>query len=114
MTEINASQEPENLSELLNRVAYTGERVVIKRQGKEIAAIISSADLKRLEALEAFLLKKADLEEFQWLKAPVRNPAFDSQKAPEGDIYTLADGQPFCDPAWTETPASATAALNNL
>ena len=114
MTKINASLEPVNLCEIINRVADSGERIVIERQGKEIAAIISSADLKRLETLEAFLLKKAELEEFEWLKAAVRNPAFDSPKAPEGDIYTLADGLPFCNPAWTETPASATAALNDL
>ena len=114
MTKINACLEPVNFSELINRVADLGERIVIEQHGKEIAAIISSADLKRLETLEAFLLKKAELEEFEWLKAAVRNPAFDSQKAPEGDIYTLADGQPFSDPAWTEIPASATAALNDL
>lgn len=114
MTKINASLESVNFCDLIDRVADSGERLVIERQGKEIAAIISAADLKRLETLEAFLLKKAELEEFEWLKTAVRNPAFDSRKAPEGDIYSLADGQSFCDPAWTETPASATADLNDL
>ena len=39
----------------------------------------------------------ADLNEQEWLQAAVTNPAFDYLKAPEEDIYTLADGKPFHD-----------------
>ena len=40
------------LSELLGRVAYARERVVVERKGKPMAALVSIEDLQRLEALE--------------------------------------------------------------
>ena len=101
---INADNN--SLPELISRVAENGERIVIEQQGKEIAAIIMYDDLKRLEAMEDFLLKKAEQEEYEWLKATVRNPAFDFLKKPEEDIYTLADGKPFHDPEWMKRAAS--------
>jgi hypothetical protein len=61
------------------------------------------ADLKRLEALEAALINKAKLEEYQWLKAAIANPAFDSLRDSAEDIYTLADGLPFHDSEWIKT-----------
>ncbi|MCL4465876.1 MAG: type II toxin-antitoxin system Phd/YefM family antitoxin [Chloroflexi bacterium] len=42
-----------HLSEYLSRVAYAGERVVLERHGKPMAALISISDLQRLEALDA-------------------------------------------------------------
>lgn len=42
-----------HLSEYLNRVRYAGERIVIERHGKPIAALVSTEDLERLEALPA-------------------------------------------------------------
>ncbi|MBI1902395.1 MAG: type II toxin-antitoxin system Phd/YefM family antitoxin [Planctomycetia bacterium] len=41
-----------NLADALNRVAYGGERVVLERRGKGIAAIVSMDDLALLERLE--------------------------------------------------------------
>lgn len=41
-----------NLADALNRVAYQGERVVLERRGKGVAAIVSIDDLELLEALE--------------------------------------------------------------
>ena len=40
------------MSELLSRVAYAKERVVVERKGKPMAALVSIEDLRRLEALE--------------------------------------------------------------
>ncbi len=40
------------LSDVLNRVAYSGERVTLERHGKEIAAVVSMEDLALLEAIE--------------------------------------------------------------
>lgn len=37
------------LSELLNRANYRGERFLIKKHGKPVAAIVSTEDLARLE-----------------------------------------------------------------
>jgi hypothetical protein len=39
-----------------------------------------------------------DIAEEQWLHAMARNPLFDFLHAPEEDLYTLADGEPFHDP----------------
>lgn len=52
MVRIPTSQVRQELSEILNRVAYQGERVVLKRNGRDVAAIISLDDLKRLETIE--------------------------------------------------------------
>lgn len=41
-----------NLSDALNKVAYSGERIVLKRHGKPAAAIVSVEDLELLEELE--------------------------------------------------------------
>ncbi|MGF1344421.1 MULTISPECIES: type II toxin-antitoxin system prevent-host-death family antitoxin [unclassified Streptomyces] len=41
-----------SLAELINRVVYAGERVVVTRHGKPLVALISAADLGRLEAAE--------------------------------------------------------------
>lgn len=38
-----------HLSEYLNRVRYGGERIVIERHGKPVAALVSTEDLARLE-----------------------------------------------------------------
>ena len=39
-----------HLSEYLNRVHYGGERIVIERHGKPVAALMSTEDLERLES----------------------------------------------------------------
>src|SRR6185312_6653657 len=39
-----------NLGDLANRVGYGGERLVITRHGKPVAALVSIADLERLPA----------------------------------------------------------------
>lgn len=39
-----------HLSEYLNRVRYGGERIVIERHGKPVAALVSTQDLERIEA----------------------------------------------------------------
>jgi len=43
------------------------------------------------------LPEEADIDEMEWLRAAMANPAFDSLKEPEEDIYTLDDGRPFHD-----------------
>ena len=41
-----------NMADTLNRVAYQGERVILERRGKGVAALVSMEDLALLEALE--------------------------------------------------------------
>ena len=49
---IQASKLRSDLAETLNRIAYQGERVVVERNGKEMAALISLEDLQLFEDLE--------------------------------------------------------------
>jgi prevent-host-death family protein len=39
-------------SDYLNRASYQGERIIIERRGKPIAALVPLADVERLEQLE--------------------------------------------------------------
>lgn len=48
--EIPVTQARAELAELINRVVYGGERVVLTRHGKPLVALVSAADLERLEA----------------------------------------------------------------
>ncbi|MFF3615779.1 type II toxin-antitoxin system Phd/YefM family antitoxin [Streptomyces sp. NPDC002580] len=50
--EIPVTQARAELAELINRVVYGGERVVVTRHGKPLVALVSAADLERLEGLE--------------------------------------------------------------
>ncbi|MGW4203952.1 type II toxin-antitoxin system Phd/YefM family antitoxin [Streptomyces sp. NPDC004726] len=49
--EIPVTQARAELAELINRVVYGGERVVVTRHGKPLVALVSAADLERLENL---------------------------------------------------------------
>lgn len=50
--EIPASEVRGQISEVISRVAYGGERVVISRNGKAQVAVIPIADLERLKQLD--------------------------------------------------------------
>ncbi|MFB7863171.1 MULTISPECIES: type II toxin-antitoxin system Phd/YefM family antitoxin [unclassified Streptomyces] len=50
--EIPVTQARAELADLINRVVYGGERVVVTRHGKPLVALVSAADLERLEAAE--------------------------------------------------------------
>ncbi|MFE9551907.1 type II toxin-antitoxin system Phd/YefM family antitoxin [Streptomyces sp. NPDC006692] len=48
--EIPVTQARAELAELINRVVYGGERVVVTRHGKPLVALVSAADLEKLES----------------------------------------------------------------
>jgi len=50
--EIPVTQARAELADLINRVVYGGERVVVTRHGKPLVALVSAADLARLEELQ--------------------------------------------------------------
>ncbi|MCC6333979.1 MAG: type II toxin-antitoxin system Phd/YefM family antitoxin [Myxococcales bacterium] len=50
--EIPASEVRSQISEVISRVAYGGERVVISRNGKAQVAVVPIADLDRLKKLD--------------------------------------------------------------
>jgi prevent-host-death family protein len=66
---LNASQARAGFAEAVNRANLAGERTIIRRHGKDVAAVVSMEDLKTLEALE----DRLDLEEArQIMKKPGR------------------------------------------
>lgn len=52
MTHIEATKARDEFADTLNRVAYAGERIVLRRRGKDIAALVPIEDLEMIEALE--------------------------------------------------------------
>jgi prevent-host-death family protein len=59
MSRIPATTVRDSFSETLNRVAYKGERIVLRRRGKDVAVLVPVEDLKLLEAIE----DRIDVEE---------------------------------------------------
>ena len=51
MVTVSSEKVRDALGELINRVAYGGERVMVTRRGKNIVGIISAEDLELLEAV---------------------------------------------------------------
>jgi prevent-host-death family protein len=49
--EIPVTQARAELADLINRVVYGSERVVVTRHGKPLVALVSAADLQLLEEL---------------------------------------------------------------
>ena len=52
MGHLPASKAREGFSDTINRVAFGKERVVLRRRGKEVAAVVPIDDLRLLEELE--------------------------------------------------------------
>jgi prevent-host-death family protein len=52
MTVISVVEARKRLPELMNRAFYAGDRAVIQRHGKKLAAVVSIEDLELLQALE--------------------------------------------------------------
>ena len=52
MKSIEASRLRSEFSDALNTVAYSGQRIAIKRHGKRVAVLVPVEDLAILEAIE--------------------------------------------------------------
>jgi len=68
MQQIATRKLRQRMSDAMNRVAYGGERMIIERRGKKIAALVSVEDLELLEAIQ----DRIDLEEARRLLADPR------------------------------------------
>ena len=68
MTRLAASQARRDLAETINRVAYQGERIVVHRRGKDVAALVPVEDLELLRELE----DRLDLDEARKALAEAR------------------------------------------
>jgi prevent-host-death family protein len=71
MTKRSVNDLRTDLAETLNRVAYRGERIVVERRGKRVAALVPVEDLELLQEIE----DRIDLEAARRaLKEPGRIP----------------------------------------
>ena len=51
MEVLQVGEAKKRFSELMSRVVYKGDRFLIERRGKPMAAVVSAADLEKLEKL---------------------------------------------------------------
>ena len=51
MVRLPATQLRDDMTDLLNRVAYGHERIILRRYGKDLVALVPLEDLEVLEAL---------------------------------------------------------------
>ena len=57
-TKLTVGQVRDQFSDALNQVAYRGDRIIIERRGKDVAAVVPIEDLELLQLLE----DRVDLE----------------------------------------------------
>ena len=60
VTRVGVHEAKTRLSEYLNRAAYRGERILVERHGKPVAALVSVEDLRRLEEPQGTAVREAD------------------------------------------------------
>lgn len=70
MRKISAAEARKNFANIINRVAFGNESIVLTRQGKEIAALVSIDELKLLQRIE----DRMDIEDaLKALEEPGKN-----------------------------------------
>lgn len=79
MKKMSASEARASLADTISRVAYGGERIVLRRHGRELAAVVPIDDLKLLQALEDEMDVKA-------AKAALKEKGTVSWKKLKGDL----------------------------
>ena len=79
MTRLATSAVRDTFGDTLNRVAFKGERIVLERHGKAVAALVSIEDLELLEDLE----DRADAE-------AVRLARLDPERIPYEEVRRKA------------------------
>jgi len=77
MTVISISEAREHLADLGNRVSLRGERLVVKRRGKVLFALVPVEDLELLERIEDCL----DLDALRAAKDEPSKPWAEVKKA---------------------------------
>lgn len=89
MTEVNVVQARKEFAELMARVAYGEERIIVERRGKPMMAWISMEDFERLEAMQQPASGRAVR----------RRIALDRAKAVRQAIHQERQGEPLPDSA---------------
>ena len=77
MTVISISEAREHLADLGNRVSLRGERLVVKRRGKVLFALVPVEDLELLERIE----DRLDLDALRAAKDEPSKPWAEVKKA---------------------------------
>lgn len=97
-----------DVSDLVNRVAYGGERIILTSRGKPKAALVSIEDLERLRRAEdAGQLPLSQAGSLHELVAAIRRlpPASDAYEPARGSLANALTAQPpnpdFDLAAWT-------------
>ena len=62
---VPAAEARENLAEIINRVAYGDERIVLTRHGKAVVAMVPIEDLEALDRFQDFLDAQAAAEAWE-------------------------------------------------
>jgi len=83
---VSMTEAKNTLADVVNRVAYGGERIILASRGKPKAALISVDDLRTLEALQDVETRKARMA--AWL---------DATRALRRQILKRRDGVPLPD-----------------
>ena len=52
---VSTAEARKNFSDLINKVAYGNESIILTRRGKKVAAIISTDDLELLQRIEDYI-----------------------------------------------------------
>ncbi len=52
MTKLPITKARDEFAEAVNRVAYRGERIVLERRGRAVAALVPAEDVQLLEQIE--------------------------------------------------------------
>jgi prevent-host-death family protein len=52
LPKLTASTARQNFSDIVNRAAYGGERIIVHRRQKPVAAVVSIEDLELIERIE--------------------------------------------------------------
>jgi prevent-host-death family protein len=60
-TKVSTADARKNFADILNRVAYGKEQIVLTRRGQDVAALISMKELELLQKLEDLM----DIEDVQ-------------------------------------------------
>ncbi len=95
--EIPVTQARAELAELVNRVGYGGERVVLTRHGRPLAALVPAADLEVLEPATGEVISAT---------SSVRTGAADSRPEERRPFQIAAEHRPAGPPPAPASPPS--------
>jgi prevent-host-death family protein len=88
MPHLPASKARQGFADTINRAAYGKERVVVRRRGKDIAAVVPIDDLRLLEELEDWI----DLVDARAALAETKKKGETARRNSEGSWPLVHDG----------------------